>query len=188
MVCAACGGLYLYCVGRAGNCVPGPALCFVSADDKFGHPPHLFAPLQPDGYRTCAHVVHYHRAAFVDAIADFADADGADRGVAVKPGERRIAGPGNFPPNQCRPVLQCGKAAGVKSSCELMDRPDAGEDFHCRLYCAAGDRADFRQGVDRAQRCRTSVAERHRWRSCRLRVGWLVRLCCSGSSPVPNGM
>jgi len=145
--------------GRAGNSVPGPAAFRpLSADDKFRHPPHLFAPFKPDGHGACAHVVHHHSAGFVGAVGDFADTDGADRGISVEPGERRIAGPGDFPPDQGSAVLQCGKAAGVKAPGELMDWPDPGKDFHCRLDCAARDCADFRHRVHRTQRCRGSVA------------------------------
>ena len=66
----------------------------------------------------------------------------------MQPGERRIARSGELAPNQSSTVLQCGQASGVKAPGKLMDRPDACKNLHRCLDCAAGDRANFGQGVD----------------------------------------
>jgi hypothetical protein len=149
-----------------GNRVPRPCSFSVapSADDKFGHPPHLFALLKPNGNSTGAHVVHHYGAGFIDAVRDLADPDRPDCGVSMEPGQGRVTGTGELAPNKGGAVLQCGQATGVNAPGELMDWPDACEHLHGRLHCVAGYRADFRHIVGGTQRRGSSLADRRQGR------------------------
>ena len=79
----------------------------------------------------------------------------------MKAGKYRVAAAGEFPPDQGNPMLQRSEAARVKTSRQLVDRPDAGKHLHGRLNCTAGDRADFSQVVDGAQSRGSYFAGRH---------------------------
>ena len=53
-------------------------------------------------------------------------------------------GPGQFAADQRGAVLQRSEAAGIQPAGQLMDGPDAGQDFHGGLHGTAGDGEDFR--------------------------------------------
>jgi hypothetical protein len=158
--------------GRAVN--SGSRPCFLSAaastNEKFGHPAHLRALLQPDGNGTGPYVVHHHCAGLVNAVGDLADPDRPDSRVAMEPCQGRTTRTRELAADKGGPVLQGRQATGVKAPGKLMDRPDPGKYLHGRLHCGAGDCADLRHVVDGTQRRGSCLAaRRQRWR------GWPAR-------------
>lgn len=62
----------------------------------------------------------------------------------MQPAQRRISGPGDFPPNQRGAVLEGGEAPGVKPAGKLVDGPDPGQHFHGSLHRSTRKGPDFR--------------------------------------------
>lgn len=114
--------------------------CKPSANDKLSHPPHLLAPLKPDGHSPGADIVHHNGAGFINAFRHFANADRTDDGIPMQPCQGGVAGTGDFAPDQAGAVLQSCEAAGIKPPGQLVDGANTREHFHGSLDCAAGDR------------------------------------------------
>jgi hypothetical protein len=120
-----------------------------SANDQFGNPPYLLAPLKPDCDCPGPDIVHHHGAGLIDTFCNFADPDRADYRVPVQTFQGRIPCAGNFAPDQASAVLEGGQAAGIKPTGQLVDGPYSGKHFHGRLHGAACDGTNLGELINR---------------------------------------